>query len=112
MADISLAVQQISRSGLNAAYTVGLSAADAYTVRNDGQTVLHFKKGAGTPSVITVQTPLQVDGLDLEELTATVPINDDLFLGPFPPGTFNDPTFLLRFTVTEVGNLTVAALRI
>lgn len=89
MADERLSVENVTRTGLSATYN-SIGSSDTYLVNNDGRVVLHFKNTDSSDETITVQTPKQVSGLDVEELTATIPSSSgDVFLGPFPPGTFN-----------------------
>lgn len=110
MADISIAAQQGAGipPSLEPSFTGSLTTTDTYVVPNDGRTKLYFKKGAGTDSVVTFETPVTFKGLAVADPTVTVPANEERDVGPFPPSLYGST---IRFTVTEVANLTVAALR-
>ena len=112
MPDIRKAVQQLSRVGVAPSYTGSLSTSDDYLINNDGQTLLHFKKTGAGDCTVTVKTPVTVNGLAVAELTFDVPASSgDVMAGPFPPSVFNvGPD--LRFTLSEVTDLSVAAVRI
>ena len=111
MADVTIAVQQATREGLTAAYTGSLKIADTHFVNNDGKTLLHLKNGTGE-ATITIATPQTVDGLAVADRAVTVPANAERFVGPFPPGIYNDAGHNLSFNVTGVTGLEVAALRV
>ena len=112
MADITLAVQEPSRAGLEAVYTGGLTTTDRYLFPNNGRTILHFKKGASGDAVLSVVSPLTVDGLAVADLAVTVLENTERFIGAFPPGTFSDPNQSAAFTLAGIDNLSVAVLRL
>ncbi|MFI5561506.1 hypothetical protein ACIA2T_19685 [Amycolatopsis japonica] len=53
---------------------------------------LYVANGSASPITVTVQTPLTVDGLNVEDLTVTVPASGFRLIGPFPVGTFGQPS--------------------
>jgi len=112
MSDVALAPQRVVRTGLAASYTGSLSTSNTYQVNNSGHMILHFKKSSAVDCVVTVDTPETVDGLAVAQRTVTVPATTgDKFIGPFPPGHYNQPgTNYLEFTLSDVAGLTVAAL--
>lgn len=113
MADVRIDVEKVIPGGLAATYTGSLLTTNDYLIKNDGKTILHFKKSAAVNAVITVETPITVDGLAVAERTATVPASTgDRFMGPFPTRVYNDTSGDLRFTPSDVDGLTVAVLRI
>ncbi len=82
MARTELTVQKILSSGLNATYTG--ATADGEAFNNAGEdVVVHIVNGSGGAVVLTVQTPMQQDGLDVAEQTVSVPAGEDRFVGPF-----------------------------
>ena len=112
MAVVALTPLKIDRTG-PAPTRTALSIANTYTVRNDGRVVLHFLKTGAGAAVITVTTPATPGGLALADLTKTVPATTgDVFLGPFPPALFNDPSGDLVFATDEDTGITAVALRI
>jgi len=113
MADKRLTVEKILPAGIVATYNGSLLVPDTHLVRNSGRVFLHFKKSAAVDCVVTIQTPVKVAGLDVAELTVTVPASTgDIFTGPFPPSVFNDGNQDLKFTLDDVDGLTVAVLEI
>lgn len=113
MAEVRLTVEKVVPGGLAATYNSGILVANTYLVRNDGQTILHFKKSAAVDCVVTIQTPITVGGLAVAEQTVTVPATTgDKFIGPFPRNIYNDSSQDLKFTVTDVDGLTVAVLEL
>ena len=115
MAIITDVPQRILRtaSGLTPVYTPVASAADTHQTNNNGKTTfLHFKKTGAGNATVTVQTPGQVDGLAVAELTATVvATTGDKMIGPFDAQVYNQlGQNYLQWTVDDVVGLTVAAL--
>lgn len=113
MADVRIAVEKVLPGGLTATYTGSLSVSDTYMVKNDGKTILHFKKSAAVIANITIETPVTVDGLAVAERAVAIPATTgDKFLGPFPTRVYNDTSGDLRFASDDIDGLTVAVLRI
>ncbi|MDF1596949.1 MAG: hypothetical protein P1T08_12795 [Acidimicrobiia bacterium] len=112
MADVRLTAEPVTRTGLAAAYTTGLSIANTYLVRLAGKTMLHFKKSGAGACVVTLETPGQVGGLAVEDPTVSVPATTgDLFV-ELPPHLFADGSNDARFTLSEVTGLSVAVLQL
>ncbi len=108
MADTRYAPLKITKLGLTTSYTAGVIVGTTdFVMKNDGRTLLHVKKsGAGSCSMI-IKTPGQVQGLDIADLTITVPATTgDVMIGPFPPSLFNDGNGDMRFNFSEVTGLT------
>ena len=113
MSDVRIAVENITKEGINLADTGSLSTGDVYLIRNGGDVIVHFKKTASVNCTVTVQTPVQVAGLAVAEHTFVVPATTgDIHAGPFPPSVFNDGDKDLRITLSDVDGLTIAAGRI
>jgi len=113
MAEVRIEPQKTLKAGITPSYTGSLSAANTYMVRNNGRIMLHFKKTAAVDCVVTIQTPVEVSGLAVAENTVTVPATTgDKMIGPFPPSVFNDSNQDLRFTLSDVDGLTVAAIEV
>jgi len=109
MADTRYAPLKITKLGLTTAYTSGIIVGTTdFVMKNDGRTLLHVKKsGAGVCSMI-IKTPAQVQGLDIAELTVSIPASTgDVMIGPLPPSLFNDGSGDVRFNFSEVTGLTI-----
>jgi hypothetical protein len=62
---------------------------------------------------VTINTPGQVAGQDISDLTAVIPLTSgDKMVGPFPPSVFNQSDDSLSLTYDAVAGLTVAAVRL
>jgi len=110
MAAVTLAPQALKPAGIAPTRTGSLSASNTYIVRNNGRTLLHFLKAGANACTVTVQTPVKAGGLDVAERTFNVPASTgDVMAGPFTPSIYNDAAGDLRFTLSEVTGLTVAA---
>ena len=113
MADVDVAVEKITRAGIDAADTGSLSVSDTYKVLNNGRTFLHFKKTGAGACTVTFISPRTVDGLALADPTVVVPATTgDVMVGPFETESFNDSVGKLAFTLSEITALTVAVLRL
>ena len=111
MADVRITPQRPNDGGITATRTGSLLTTDTHLVRNNGVTLLLFEKTGAGACTVTVQTPATVVGLAVAERTFTVPATTgDVIAGPFPPGVYNDGADDLRFTLSEITGLTVAAI--
>lgn len=111
MARTDLAVQQVSRTGLNPAYT----AADGTNMNafaNDGRTLLHVKNGGGAPINATIDTPGMVDGLAVGNLIISIPNAGERIIGPFPTNIYNEADEKVYVDWSGVTNVTVAVFRL
>jgi|GEM_PF-3083772 len=114
MAEVRFEPEKVRRIGLAAIYHGSLSVGNTYLIRNDGKTILHFKKSGTGDCTVTIQTPKAVDDLAVAERTVVIPASSgDKFIGPFPPRVYNDfGSQDLKFTVDEVTGLSVAVLQV
>lgn len=111
MADVRITPQRPNDGGITTTRTGSLLTTDTYLVRNNGVTLLLFEKTGAGACTVTVQTPATVGGLAVAERTFTVPATTgDVIAGPFPPRVYNDTAGDLRFTLSEITGLTVAAI--
>lgn len=110
MARTSLAVQQISRSGLTPAYTA--ANALGHAVQNDGERTFIHVKTVGTACVVTIQTPGTVDGLAVADRTISIGTNSERMIGPFPRGNYNQGSEEVYVDFDVVTAVTCAAVRI
>ena len=113
MPDIRVPVQKLIKGSITPAYTGALLTTDVYLVRNSGRVMIHIKKDAAADCVVTVTTPVTVDGLAVEELTFTVvATTGDKMAGPFSPNIFNDVASDLRITFSNIAGLSMGAFEI
>lgn len=109
MAREELAVQTVSRAGLEATYTA--AQADGNKFVNDGMMWATVKNGA-TDCIVTVLTAVTVDGKAVADDTVTVTANEERDIGPFPPSIYNQPDGMVYFDYNSVANVTIAAKRL
>jgi len=112
MAIVRLTPQVVLEAGITPSKTACLLA-NTYLVRNSGRVILHVIKGATEAVAVTVVTPKTVGGAAVADLTVTVALNTDEFIGPFPRDLFNDGSNDLTITLaTGETGLTIDALEI
>lgn len=111
MARAVLSYQQVARTGLNAAYAA-VDAAEGEQFANDGRMILHVVNGAGAPINVTITTPNAVDGLAVADLVVAVPNGESRFIGPFPPGIYNNGSGNVLVDYSSGTTVTVALLRL
>ncbi len=110
MAYTRLTAQQIVNTGIAPSYAAAAEAGNDFV--NDGRVFLHVKN-TGTIKVMTIATPRKVDGLDVEEVTVTIPATTgDKVVGPFAAETFNQAGGLVYVTYDSHSDVTVALLRL
>ncbi|HEY0638715.1 MAG TPA: hypothetical protein VGD67_13780 [Pseudonocardiaceae bacterium] len=85
MARTSVTTQVITRAGLAPNLTGPVADGD---IIDSGACWLHVLNGSGAPITVTVQTPVTVDGLPLDDLEVAVPASGTRLIGPFPARTF------------------------
>ncbi len=91
MADVTLTVQDVARTGLDltAAKTTVITANDYYFA-NDGRTKLYVKNATGSPCTVTIDVPATVDGQAVTDKTVSVATAKEFEIGPFPQNWYND----------------------
>ena len=115
MAYTSVAVQVVVKGGLVPAY-VAATASDGDRFRNTGKEFIHVVNAGGSPCVVTVPTPAQIAGLDIEDKTVSVAAGTDQMIGTFEPGLYNQPAGGTDagdcyITYDQVTTVTVAVIR-
>lgn len=85
MARVSVDTQEIVRSGLVPNMTAPTADGD---VMDSGAVALLVENTGTTSHDVTVQTPITVDGLDVEQLVVSVAGGEQQLIGPLPKRTF------------------------
>ncbi|EHR62632.1 hypothetical protein [Saccharomonospora cyanea] len=88
MARVDLTTQQVAREGLVPALTAPTVDGD---VIDAGRVALMVTNNGAAAHTVTVQSPVTVDGLAVEELAVSVAAGDTTLIGPFPARTFGQP---------------------
>lgn len=113
MADVRLTPQIAPATGVTPTYTGSLLTTNTYLVRNNGRILLHFLKTGAGDCVVTIDTPGQVGGLDIEQQTITVPATTgDKMISQLTPNIYNDSSGDINITLSEITGLTVAVLQL
>lgn len=111
MARTALAVQQVSRSGLNPTFSA--ANVDGHSVKNTGAEAVYVKNGGGAPINVTIPTPGTVDGQAIGDRVVAVPNGGERIIGPFPKNVYDQPgTDDVHVDFSAVTSVTVAALRV
>ena len=88
MAYNSISIQTVVKGGLEPTYT-GATLSDGDRFRNTGKEFIHVLNGGGGAVAVTIPTPAQVSGLDIEDKIVSVPAGEDRMIGTFEPGLYN-----------------------
>ena len=115
MVDVVLTQKQVLSGGLTPAYQ-SIDSTDTYFLENQGSVFLHFLNTGGTESIVTFDTEQQLDGLDLENPTVTVPATTgDKMVGPVPASwevRVGSQAGRVKFTQDRATGVTVQATRV
>jgi hypothetical protein len=108
-----LAVQQISRAGLNPALAAAAAGGDAFP--NSGKVFLRAKNAHATVArTVTVASQLPAgalpQGAAKTDLVVQVPALGERWIGPFDPASFNDANGRVVVTYDTEADLTVGAI--
>ena len=107
-----LAVQQITRAGLNAALDAASAAGDAFP--NTGRVFLRVANAnVGAARTVTVASQLPTgalpQGASKADLVVAVPADSERWIGPFDPAAFNDANGRVVATYDNEADLSVGA---
>lgn len=111
MAATVLNVQEVSLAGLGPTYS-SATATEGDDFTNDGYTFLHVKNGGASPITVTITTPAKVHGVDVADITVSVPASGERMIGPFPPILFNDSAGRVHTVCSATTSVTLAAIRV
>jgi hypothetical protein len=101
MARSSQTTQPIVKTGLVPVLTAPTSGSGNGDVIDTGRVALMVVAGA-TAVTVTVETPVTVDGLDVDDLVVDVASGATALIGPFASSTFGQTTSTADVT-TDVG---------
>lgn len=110
MARTQINHQQIEVTGLEE--TLAAAHVDGNKFPNDGRIILHVVNGNVADRTVTIQTPGTVDGLAIAERTIVVTAAEARFIGPFPPGIYNQSDGMVYVDFSAITDVTVAVLRV
>ena len=106
----TLTVQNISLAGITPSYAAAAAAGDEFA--NTGDTLFHIKNG-GSEITLTIETPAKIEGIDIAEITVTIPATTgDKMVGPFDPSIFNQTTGRVAVTYSSETSITVGAFKL
>lgn len=113
MATVVLQPDVLSDAGQAPTENTPLNAANTYKFRNNGKTILHFKKTGANACTVSVNVQATPRGHAIAAETVNVPANTgDVFVGPFPSDLYDDVNHDVSFTVSETTGLTVEVLQL
>ena len=87
------------------------NAVGGASIPGDGKTVIHVKNASASPINVTIQTPVQVDGLAVEERVVAVANGAEKIIGPFN-ANYNQADGTVYVDYSAVTSVTVAAYQI
>jgi hypothetical protein len=113
MATVILQPDVVNDAGKAATYNSGLLTANTYVFRNNGKTLLHFKKTGAGICTVTVASPKTVKGHAVAAGSIAVPATTgDVFVGPFDHEVYDDINHDVSFTLSEITGLSVAVIQL
>lgn len=113
MAIVILQSDVLSDAGQAPTQNTPLNIANTYKFRNNGRTILHFKKTGLNACTASVNVQAAPRGHTIAAQTINVPATvGDVFIGPFPSDLYDDVNHDVSFTVSEVTGLTVEVLQL
>jgi hypothetical protein len=113
MATVVLVPDVAVEAGIAANYNSGLNTGNTYKFRNNGRTMLHFKKSGANACTVTIAAVAAIRGHAVAGETVTVPATTgDVFVGPLTKDIYADVNGDTTFTVSEVTGLTVAVIQL
>lgn len=111
MARVSLVRQQLSDTGLTAAYSP--AAVEGHRVENNGKIILHVKNESDNEITVTILSGYIRAGLKLQDRVVNVGAGRSVFIGPFATDIYNQTDSgagQIYVDYSAVEGVTVAAL--
>ena len=111
MARMSLARQQLSDTGLAAAYSPATE--EGHSVENNGKVILHIRNGSEANVNITIKSGYSVNGLKLSDRVITIEAGSAVFIGPLDTSIYNQTDGLsgqVAIDYSAVDDVSIAAL--
>lgn len=108
----TLTIQNFSPTlGLEVAYAAATDTSLLFA--NDGKVKLNIRNSNGATRTATQVTKKTVAGLAIADVAVTIDATTgDIWLGPFDPGLYNDPTTgQAEVQLSATAGITVAAVR-
>ncbi len=113
MATVTLTPDVAVEAGVAPTRTGALNTGNTYKFRNNGKTILHFRKTGANACTVTINVQATLRGKTVTNQTVNVPANTgDVVIGPFPHDVYDDTNHDCSFTVSEVTGLDVAVIQI
>ena len=111
MARTTLTSQQISRTGLTPSYAAVDQPNGNEFLNVDERTYIHVKT-AGSATVLTVPTPITIDGLAVADLSVSIGTSSERIIGPFPLQYYNQTDGKVYLDWTVGTSVTIAVIRL
>jgi len=106
----TLTVQNTSLAGITPSWVAAAAGGDTFA--NTGDTYFEIKNGS-TEMTLTIETPAKIEGIDIAEITVTIPATTGVKrIGPFDPAIFNQTTGRVNVTYSAVTSVTVGAFKL
>ena len=98
-----LTVATTVRAGLEATY-VSADQANGMEFDNSGEyVILHIINGNGGTIVVTIPTPVTVDGLSVTDRTISMTTTKEFFIGPFKNSHYGNTNANLVYVDFDIG---------
>ncbi len=107
MARVVLTLAQMSHNGVELVPVAAETDGNAWA--NNGNTWLYVLNGSGGNVVVTIKTPLTVEGIAVAEITKTLAAGEDWIFGTFSTRIFNQTNGEVHVDYDSITSVTVQA---
>lgn len=107
MARVTLTLAQMSHSGVELVPVAAETDGNAFA--NTGNQWLYVLNGSGGNLIVTIKTPLTVEGIAVAEITKTLATMEDWLFGTFSTRIFNQSNGEVHIDYDTVSSVTVQA---
>lgn len=107
----NLTSTQISRTGLTPTFGAVDQPNGNDFLNVDERTYIHVKTG-GSATVLTVPTPITIDGLAVADLSVSIGTSSERIIGPFPQQYYNQTDGKVYLDWSVGTSVTVAVIRL
>ena len=108
----ALTVSAIVITGLDSSALFTAAAGGGDTFTNTGREFIYIKNGDASPINVTFTTPATYKNIALEDPVVAVGATDEMIIGPFAVGAFNNSSGLVDVAYSAVTSVTVAVFQL
>lgn len=107
-----LTATKLSSAGVAPPAEVDGDPVDNHQFQNSGKTFLVVRNNGASAHTVTLVTPGAIEGLALADRQISVPAGETRYIGPFSPGTYNNPNSSTVFLDADSADLKLSLLEL